>query len=78
MHRHDPAAAFAHVEPLPAADKPGAQAPWVETISAAQPRAYVFHSFLSDAEADHLIALTASRFQTSKVVNPDGSLSINS
>ena len=42
------------------------------------PRAYLFHSFLSDAEADHLVALGEHSLTKSSVVDSDTGGSIDS
>ncbi|PSC75136.1 putative prolyl 4-hydroxylase 4 isoform A [Micractinium conductrix] len=44
---------------------------WVELLSW-QPRAFLFHGFLSDAECDHVIATAAPQLERSYVVGPDG------
>ena len=53
------AAAAAH-SPAPAADsappRPNPTLPRIETISWS-PRAYIFHNFLSQAEADHIVEI---------------------
>ena len=46
---------------------------WIETMSW-KPRAFVWHGFLSEDEADHVRILAAPRMQRSSVVNYDGSV----
>lgn len=45
---------------------------WIEAMSW-KPRAFVWHGFLSDDEADHIRNLAAPRMERSGVVNYDGS-----
>ncbi|KAK9842984.1 hypothetical protein WJX74_005333 [Apatococcus lobatus] len=45
--------------------------PWVEPISW-QPRAFVYHHFLSDAECDHIVALAKPQMRRSTVVGDNG------
>ena len=44
---------------------------WIETMSW-KPRAFVWHGFLSDDEADHIRNLAEPRIARSSVVNSDG------
>lgn len=44
--------------------------PWIELISW-EPRAYVYHNFLTHAEADHLVGLAAPHMAKSQVVDTD-------
>ncbi|KAL4428689.1 hypothetical protein ABPG77_009795 [Micractinium sp. CCAP 211/92] len=44
---------------------------WVERLSL-QPRAYLFHGFLSNDEADYIIKTALPGLQRSEVVGPDG------
>lgn len=44
--------------------------PWLEQVSW-RPRAYVYHNFLSQAEADHLIDLAIPYVKRSTVVGED-------
>ncbi|KAJ9530733.1 hypothetical protein QJQ45_014892, partial [Haematococcus lacustris] len=46
--------------------------PWVETISW-QPRAFIYHGFLSDVECEHLKGMVAQRLRRSEVVAANGS-----
>jgi prolyl 4-hydroxylase len=46
---------------------------WIETMSW-KPRAFVWHGFLSNDEADHVRNLAAPRMERSSVVNYDGSV----
>ncbi|KAL4448929.1 hypothetical protein ABPG77_007646 [Micractinium sp. CCAP 211/92] len=41
---------------------------WIEVVSL-QPRAYVLHGFLSDAEADHIVQLASPSLERSRVVD---------
>lgn len=45
---------------------------WIETVSW-KPRAFVFHAFLSDAEAEHIKLLAAPMMKRSTVVSANGS-----
>ncbi|CAD7698175.1 unnamed protein product [Ostreobium quekettii] len=57
----------AEVWPQPATEASRSQ-PWIETLSW-RPRAFLYHSFLSDAECDHLIKLGAPQMKRSMVVS---------
>lgn len=41
---------------------------WVETLSW-RPRAFLFHNFLSQAEADHVVALVEAKLKRSTVID---------
>eukprot|EP00879_Flechtneria_rotunda_P019063 GHRR01020015.1.p1 GENE.GHRR01020015.1~~GHRR01020015.1.p1 ORF type:complete len:148 (+),score=7.19 GHRR01020015.1:60-503(+) len=41
---------------------------WIETLSW-EPRAYLYHDFITDEEADHIIQLAKPYLQKSEVVN---------
>jgi prolyl 4-hydroxylase len=59
---------------LPAGFKKGPRpGSWIETMSW-KPRAFVWHGFLTDDEADHVRNLAAPRMERSSVVNYDGSV----
>jgi len=45
--------------------------PWLETISW-EPRAFVFHNFLTDEECDHIIEIAEPAMERSMVTGPDG------
>ena len=60
--------------PLPKSFRKGPRpGSWIETMSW-KPRAFVWHGFLSDDEADHVRNLAAPRMKRSSVVNYDGSV----
>ncbi|MEW5317239.1 MAG: hypothetical protein WDW38_008556 [Sanguina aurantia] len=46
--------------------------PWVQQISW-KPRAFVYHNFLSEAEARHVAGMAATSMKRSSVVGPNGS-----
>lgn len=50
------------------------QRPWIEQISW-RPRAYLYHNFLSEAEADHVVTLAKPHITRSSVLNDDDSVS---
>lgn len=47
--------------------------PWVEVLSW-KPRASLYHRFMTDAEADHMVALASPLMERSSVVNYDGTV----
>lgn len=47
---------------------------WIEQISW-QPRAYVYHNFLTDREAEHIIEMARPTMARSSVLNDDNSVS---
>ena len=50
------------------------KAPWVEIVSW-QPRAYLHHNFLSEAEADHIVGLAEPRIKRNSVIHSNGTVS---
>eukprot|EP00195_Chlamydomonas_chlamydogama_P005831 CAMPEP_0202903772 /NCGR_PEP_ID=MMETSP1392-20130828/26225_1 /ASSEMBLY_ACC=CAM_ASM_000868 /TAXON_ID=225041 /ORGANISM="Chlamydomonas chlamydogama, Strain SAG 11-48b" /LENGTH=367 /DNA_ID=CAMNT_0049591101 /DNA_START=121 /DNA_END=1224 /DNA_ORIENTATION=- len=52
--------------------KPPSKETWVELISW-KPRAFIFHNFLTDEEAEHIIQLSWPQMQRSTVVGENGS-----
>lgn len=50
-----------------------AKRPWIEQVSW-KPRAYLYHNFLSEEEADHIVELATPRIRRSSVVSEKGSV----
>mmetsp|Transcript_21409 Transcript_21409/g.53924 ORF Transcript_21409/g.53924 Transcript_21409/m.53924 type:complete len:346 (+) Transcript_21409:422-1459(+) len=55
----------------PAAVPAGSSEPWIETVSW-EPRAFVFHNFLSEEECDHIVELADPVMERSTVVGAGG------
>eukprot|EP00873_Tetraselmis_striata_P014068 jgi/Tetstr1/434332/TSEL_023438.t1 len=55
----------------PAAVPSGSSEPWIETVSW-EPRAFVFHNFLSEEECDHIVELADPVMERSTVVGAGG------